>query len=359
MNFGSDNQTGASRQVLEMLTVANDGITHGYGDDEWTQQAVDALKDVFECDLDAYFVPTGTAANCLALSCMVQPWETILCHSHAHINVDESTAPEQFTGGARMLPISKGAGKITVEHLDNYFANVGTHEPHNPLARALSITQASEAGLVYFIDEVKSLCAAAKEHGLSVHMDGARFANALVTQNCSPAELTWKAGVDVLCLGATKCGALCAEAVIFFNKDLAKTFIHRRKRAGHLVSKGRLFGAQFLGWLKDNHWLELATHANSQAAKLAGQLATFEGVQLVWPVQANEVFVTMPKGLVTVLWDASAEFYDWYPDVRPADMMLGEDEMIVRLVTSFSSRDEERVEFCERIEDYFKKNQAC
>ncbi len=150
---------------------------------------------------------------------MAQPWETILCHSHAHINVDESTAPEQFTGGARMSPISQGAGKITVAHLDYYFANVGTHAPHNPLAKVLSVTQASEAGLVYCVDEVQELCTAAKQHGLYVHMDGARFTNALVTQQCSPADLTWKAGVDALCLGATKCGALCAEAVIFLIKS--------------------------------------------------------------------------------------------------------------------------------------------
>lgn len=353
MNFGSDNQTGASRQVLEMLSVANGGVQHGYGDDDWTQQAVEVLKEVFECDLDAYFVPTGTAANCLALACMVQPWETVLCHSHAHINVDESTAPEQFTGGARLLPISDGDGKITPDHLTRHFAAVGNHVPHNPVARVLSITQASEAGLVYFKDELAALCAAAREHGLYVHMDGARFANALVTQQCSPAELSWKAGVDVLCLGATKCGALCAEAVIFFNRDLAAGFEHRRKRAGHLVSKGRLFGAQFVGWLKDGHWLELAAHANSQAAKLAGRLAAFDAVRMVWPVQANEVFVAMPNGLFQHLQEAGAEFYDWYPNAAPPEFRLEDDEVIVRLVTSFMSTDDEREQFFRYIENYF------
>ena len=353
MNFGSDNQTGASSQVLEMLTLANDGATHGYGDDTWTQQAVDALKSVFECDLEAYFVATGTAANCLALSSMVNPWETILCHNHAHVFVDESTAPEQFTGGARMLGISKGDLKLAAPHLEEYFSNVGMHIPHNPLAKALSITQSSEAGLVYSVKELQELCDVAKKHDLLVHMDGARFTNALVSQQCTPAELTWKAGVDVLCLGATKCGALCAEAVIFFNKDLAKDFEHRRKRAGHLLSKGRLFGAQFIGWLKDDHWLTLARHANQQAEKLVKKLSSFDLIKLAWPVEANEVFVVMPKDLANDLWDCGAEFYDWYPNALPAGMELQEGEIFVRLVTSFMTTDAENDAFCQCIEAYF------
>lgn len=353
MNFGSDNQTGASTRVLEMLSTANDGFTHGYGEDKWTEQAVDALKEVFECDLKAYFVATGTAANCLALSCLVQPWETVLCHSQAHIFVDESTAPEQFSGGARMLGISRRDGKVNATHLDDYFSNVGMHIPHNPIARAVSITQASEAGLVYRSDELNQLCGVAKEHGLRVHMDGARFANALVAAGCSPAEMTWKAGVDVLCLGATKCGALCAEAVIFFDQDLAQTFEHRRKRAGHLLSKGRLFGAQFLGWLKDGHWLELAARANRQAAKLAEGLNAIGGIRLAWPIEGNELFVTMPTQLMNDLLQAGAEFYDWYPAALPEHMSLAEDETFVRLVTSFATRDDEVSAFCDRVGHYF------
>jgi threonine aldolase len=353
MYFGSDNQTGASAQVLDMLTQANNEYTHGYGDDRWTEQAVEALKAVFECDLEAYFVPTGTAANSLALSCMVQPWEGILCHDSAHIILDESTAPELFTGGARMRPISQGEGKISPQHLQDYFQIIGTDYPHNVKAAALSITQASESGLVYTPSEVTALSAAAKDNGLSVHMDGARFANALASLGCTPAELTWKAGVDVLCLGATKCGALCAEVVIFFNKDLAQTFTHRRKRGGHLLSKGRLFGAQMVGWLKDNHWLDLAQHANSQATALAKQITAFDQLKLVWPVHSNELFVIMPKGLVDHLQAAGAEFYDWYVDTLPPNITLGEHEMFSRLVTSFITQDVQREDFCELISDYF------
>jgi len=353
MYFGSDNQTGASSQVLNMLTEANNDYTHGYGDDRWTHQAIDALKILFECDLDAYFVATGTAANSLALSCMVQPWESILCHDSAHIILDESTAPEMFTGGARMVPISKGEGKINPVQLNQYVQKTGTDYPHNVRPAALSITQASESGLVYTPTEVAALSAAAKANGLSVHMDGARFANAVASQQCTPAELSWKAGVDVLCLGATKCGALSAEVVIFFNKDLAHTFIHRRKRAGHLLSKGRLFGAQMVGWLQDDHWLELAQHANNQAAKLAKAIASIDGLTLAWPVESNELFVIMPKGLAEYLQAAGAEFYDWYESTLPANITLGEDEMFARLVTSFVSQDSQREAFCGHIYAYF------
>ena len=352
MNFGSDNQTGASAQVLDMLTTANNEYTHGYGDDRWTQQAIDALKTLFECDLEAYFVATGTAANSLALSCMVRPWESILCHESAHIILDESTAPEMFTGGARMVPISKGEGKINAVQVDQYVQKTGTDYPHNVRPAALSITQASESGLVYTPTEVTALSTAAKANGLSVHMDGARFANAVAAQKCTPAELSWKAGVDVLCLGATKCGALSAEVVIFFNKDLAQTFIHRRKRAGHLLSKGRLFGAQMVGWLQDDHWLELAQHANTQATKLAEAIASIHGLTLAWPVESNELFVIMPKGLAEHLQAAGAEFYDWYECTLPANMTLGEDEMFARLVTSFVSQDSQRHDFCELMTDY-------
>ena len=353
MYFGSDNQTGASPQVLDMLTVANNEYTHGYGDDRWTNQAIEALKTLFECDLEAYFVATGTAANSLALSCMVQPWDAILCHDSAHIILDESTAPELFTGGARMVPISNGEGKISPQHLKDYFQTIGTDYPHNVRATALSITQASESGLVYTPTEISVLSAVAKDNGLSVHMDGARFSNAVASQQCTPAELSWKAGVDVLCLGATKCGALCAEVVIFFNKELAATFTHRRKRGGHLLSKGRVFGAQMVGWLQDDHWLDLAQHANTQATQLAKQIATFDRLQLVWPVESNELFVIMPKGLAVHLQDAGAEFYDWYVTTLPPNILIDEDEMFARLVTSFVTQDSQCEAFCELIHDYF------
>ena len=241
MQFGSDNQAGASKQVLETLERANTGFTHGYGDDQWCAKAKEALTQVFGCELEVFFVATGTAANSLALSCLVKPWETFICHHQAHVLLDESTAPEFFSGGARPVPISHRAGKLEPRHLEQFFQAVSPEVPHNPGAAALSITQANEAGLIYTAAEIKALCTLAHANKLHIHMDGARFANAVAALGCAPADITWKAGVDVLSLGATKCGALAAEAVIFFNRGLAADFIHRRKRSGHLISKGRLF----------------------------------------------------------------------------------------------------------------------
>lgn len=344
MYFGSDNQTGASNRVLEMLTTANSGYTHGYGDDQWTQQALGALRKTFQCDLDAFFVSTGTAANTLALACMLKPWETVLCHVQSHIIADESTAPEFFTG-ARLIGLGDGAGKLAIKHLTEYFRNAGLHIPHNPQARVLSITQVSETGLIYTVDEIAALTAEARRYNLHVHMDGARFSNAVAALKCKPADITWKAGIDVLCLGATKNGCLAAEAVIFFKRDLARPFVHLRKRAGHLLSKGRFFGAQFSAWLQDDHWLKLAQHANSQAMKLSEALVKIAGVRIVWPTQANEVFVIFPKNMATLLQNAGAEFYDWNQAYLPENISLGENETLVRLVTSFATEDSHISEF--------------
>jgi threonine aldolase len=331
---------------MEMIVASNLGHTHGYGDDEWTQRACAALKEVFECDLEAFFVPTGTAANTLALSCMVQPWQSILCHSQAHLLIDESTAPEFFTGGARPIGVSGRAGKLTPEHLTNFLASAGTDAPHNARPGALSVSQASELGLVYSSDELRALSSLAHEHNLLVHMDGARFGNAVAALGSAPAELTWKAGIDVLSLGATKNGCLAAEAVVFFQQDLAASFSYRRKRAGHLLSKGRFFGAQFVGWLRARHWLDLATSANAHAARLAEQLASIPGVKLAWPTEANEVFAVLPTAMAHELRTAGATFYDWYADSLPVELRLGRDEVFVRLVASFATRDGDISDFC-------------
>ncbi|WP_428242389.1 threonine aldolase family protein [Gynuella sp.] len=354
MFFGSDNQAGASSRILEALVKANDGFTPGYGEDQWTQQAVQAICELFECDAEVYFVGTGTAANCLALAGVVQPWQTILCHGGAHIYMDESTAPELFTSGSRLQPISQGQGKISADQLDQYMTGDAYHPPHNPLPGALSITQVSEAGLVYSIEELTELCTVAKRHHLPVHMDGARFANAVAALDCSPADITWRAGIDVLTLGATKCGALCAEAVIFFNKELAAGFEHRRKRTGHLLSKGRVYGVQFSAWLQDNHWLDLARHANHQASMLAEELLSYEQIESAWPVQANELFMIMPGALVSFLTESGAVFYEWYPDQIAPECHLSKDEKVVRMVTSFCTRDEHREEFCKLVKQYFE-----
>jgi len=346
MQFGSDNQTGASKQVLEMLIKANSGFTHGYGEDHWCDLATEALKEAFGCELDVFFVSTGTAANSLALSCLVQPWETILCHHHAHILLDESTAPEFFSGGARLIPITQTAGKLDKSHLERFFKNASPEIPHTPQAAALSITQTNEAGQVYTAEEVRELSMIAHDNGLYVHMDGARFANSVAALSCHPSDISWKAGVDVLTLGATKCGGLVAEAVIFFDRDLSSNFIHRRKRSGHLLSKGRLLGSQFVGWLKDDHWQDLARHANSMAQQLVKEIVSHPEISQVWPCMANELFIIMPKQLSEQLQAAGAEFYQWPVSALPENVLLTDDQVFVRLVTSFATTDEHINDFC-------------
>ena len=337
MYFGSDNQTGASKQVLATLQQANEGFSDAYGADEWTQQAIAMLQQCFNCDADIFLVSTGTAANALALSCLVQPWDSILCHGQAHIINDELTAPELFTGGARLIGLAAKQAKLPAAAVADFLAQTPLHAPHKSVARALSLTQASEAGQVYQLEEIRALTDIAHQHGLHVHMDGARFANAIAAVDCSPAAMTWQAGIDVLSLGATKNGALAAEAVIFFNKALAKDFVARRKRAGHLISKGRLLGAQMVGWLKNNHWLTLAAHANQMAAKIDQALAAHPDYQVIWPVPANELFVLMSKQNIARLRAEGAVFYEWPAAFLPAELAADKEHDVVRLVTSFQT----------------------
>ena len=347
MHFGSDNQAGASPQVLATVAQANEGYAHSYGDDEWTQRAEQMLRDVFERDLDAFFVATGTAANSLALACLTQPWQCVLCHEHAHIVNDESTAPEFFSGGARLIGISQGDGKLTPEHLQHFFSLASNDIPHSPRPSALSVTQITEDGLVYTAAELSKLCGEAHDKGLKVHMDGARFANAVAALGCAPADVTWKAGVDVLCLGATKNGALAAEVILCFDRTLAQSLMHRRKRAGHLLSKNRFVAAQFVGWFTDGHWLALARRANAAAHRLATALTAIPSIRLAWPAGGNELFVVMPGSLMKYLIENGAVFHQWPVHALPRGMVLAPDEAYVRLVTSFVTSDKDLDLFCE------------
>jgi len=337
MNFASDNQSGVSPRILQALVEAAGGSQSSYGNDSWSQRAETLLKDTFDTDLRVFFVATGTAANCLALSALARPWDAVLCHAQAHILTDESSAPEFFTGGARLLPVDTGTGKLLADDLDRALARLPSARPHTITPAAVSITQATENGLVYTPQELTALAARAHASGLHVHMDGARFANAVARLGCHPADLSARAGVDVLSLGASKSGALCAEAVVFFNTALAEDFDVRRKRAGQLVSKGRLFGAQYCGWLQDGHWLELAGHANDCATQVAAVLTAHPSVRQAWPVEANELIVVMPRALHAHLEAAGVACYDWYPDSLPAGMAMGAHEMPVRFVTSWST----------------------
>lgn len=343
MNFGSDNQSGASEQVLNAVIAANAGASASYGTDEWTKKAERLLADLFETELKAYFVTSGTAANCLALSSLVQPWDQIVCHSHAHIINDELSAPEMYTGGARLTGLGNDQAKLTSSELASFMAAFEGHEPHTAQPKALSLTQLTESGCAYTLDELKGLAAIAKQYDMHVHMDGARFTNALISLGCSPAEMTWKSGVDVLCLGASKNGALAAEAVIFFNTALAKDFEYRRKRAGHLISKGRFLGAQFCGWLQGDHWLSLARQSNAQAAILSAGIQASDTAELAWPSDGNEVFAWMDKQVISRLKDAGAVFAEWPERFLPNH--AASDASLVRLVVSFNTSDDEIARF--------------
>lgn len=352
MFFGSDNQSCASQVVLDAIINANQGFTHGYGDDQYTQEAIAQLEAVFECPLSVFFVATGTAANCLSLAALVKPWQTILCHQHAHVFMDESTAPEWFTSGARMVGIAQTHNKLSSQVLEQYLVKAGDDLPHNPQVGAVTITQANELGQVYTVEEIQSISQVCKSHNIKLHMDGARFANAVAALNCSPADITWKAGIDILSLGATKSGALCAEAIVVFNPDVKDALMHLRKRSGHLISKGRLFGAQFSAWLKDQHWLTLALHANAQASQLANQLKSCADIDVIFPVQANEIFMLLPTALAQYLRENDAEFYDWYPQTLPENIQHTENQSYVRLVTSFLTSDEHIENFIAAIQAY-------
>ncbi len=337
MHFGSDNQAGVSPQILEALVQSASGTQAAYGNDSWSAQAEQALSAAFGTEVKAFFVTTGTAANCLSLSTIAQPWNAVVCHEMAHIAVDENSAPEFFTNGARLLPLHTANGKISAADLSAFLQTYPASPPHNMLPSAVSISQISENGLVYQAQEIAELAQVAHSKGMRLHMDGARLANAIAALQCHPGDITWRAGVDVLSLGASKNGALMAEAVVFFDHALAENFRLRIKRSGQLVSKSRLIGAQFCAWLHDGHWLSLASHANAIAQQLATALTATGRATLAWPAQANEVFAVLPRSLYAHLQAQQVACYDWYPTSVPDGLVLQPDDVVVRFVAAWSS----------------------
>ena len=326
-SFASDNVAPAAPEVMAALARVNDGSVHSYGDDPETRRLTELAQATFETPLAIYPVATGTAANALALAVLVPPYGGVYCHEAAHVNTDECGAPEFYTGGAKLLPLAGPDCKLRAGQLDAPVAHAREMGVHHVSPAAISISQATEWGTVYKPAELRALTAAAHRHGLRVHMDGARFANAVAHLGCTPAEASWQCGVDVLSLGATKNGALAAEAVIFFEPGLARDFELRRKRAGHLWSKSRYLSAQLCACLEQELWLRHGRHANALAARLAQGLRE-RGLQLAHPVEANEVFVAMPVELRASLRSQGFEFYDW-----PAPRI--DERPIVRLVTAY------------------------
>lgn len=341
MNFASDNVVGAAPEILEALIRANDGAEGNYGVDTYTKRAEAMLAEVFERDVAVFLVTSGTAANALALGALTPSWGAVFCHEECHAIDDECGAPELFTAGAKLVGIPGVGGKITPDALERTIARFPRGVVKSCQPAALTLSQMTEAGTLYTVDEIKSLTATARGHGLGVHMDGARIANALVTLGVSPAETTWKAGVDVLSFGATKNGALACEAVIFFDRARADNFAYQRKRGGHTLSKGRLLGAQMCAYLDDDRWLRLARHANAMAARLAEGLAEVPEARLAWPRGGNEVFAILPADADAALKDAGWHYYRWASLSLPPTERIGADEVFVRLVTSFATRSED------------------
>jgi threonine aldolase len=336
MNFASDNIVGASAPVLQAIVQANAGAMAAYGNDEISKRVRTRFSELFDREVSVFFATTGTAANALALSSAVPPYGLCVCHREAHIIDDECGAPEFFMHGAKLAGLPGVGAKLKAEDVASYLKSLPKAVKQMP-PKALSISQVSECGLVYGLDELAALGQACREHGLSFHMDGARFANALVALGCTPAEMTWKSGVDILTFGATKNGCLAAEAILVFEPRLAEALAYRRKRGGHLLSKGRLIAAQLEGYFAEDHWLANAGHANVMAARLAVGLTALPGVRLAWPVEANEVFPIIRRALDAKLKAAGAVYHPWSELSLPEGETVRPDEILIRLVASFAT----------------------
>jgi len=326
MNFASDNLAGALPEVMDAVVAAGKGAQAAYGGDEWSKRMDKLLSEVFEREVAVFLVGTGSAANALALSMLAPPIGRIFVHPSAHAQTDECNAPEFFTGGAKLHPVPGEHGKIKAEDLDAAIKSIGK-DPHWAPPSAISVTQVNEAGTVYTVDELGALGEVAKRHKLGYHLDGARFANALAAKNASPAEMSWKAGVDILSFGGTKNGCLALEAVVLFDKARAEEMGFRRMRGGHLFSKMRFFSAQMEAYLKDDLWLRTARHSNGMAKRLVEGLAKTPGIEILSPVDANEIFLTLPVKMADGLEGEGVRFYRWTEGPRP----------LIRLVASFET----------------------
>ena len=343
INFASDNTAGAAPEVIEALAEAAAISSMPYGDDDFTKQLQVLASDIFEREVAIHPVATGTAANALSLSTVSPPYGVVFCHEGSHIEEDECCAPEFFMGGGKLSLLSGEGAKIVAADLRARLEIDSPAPPvHHAQAAAVSITQATEVGAIYTIDETALISDVCREHGLAFHMDGARLANAIAALEVTPAAATWKAGVDVLSLGATKNGALSAEAVVFFDLEKVKDFEFRRKRGGHLLSKMKFLSAQLIACLEKARWLELAANSNARAADLAAGLRGINGVSLWFPVETNMIFLTMPETMADMLAAADCLFYTWGRQGGAVS---------ARLVTSFDTTFEEVARFLDVARD--------
>jgi threonine aldolase len=312
--FASDNTAAICPPAWAALAEANADAEVSYGEDKWSRRVSDRVREIFETDCEVFLVFNGTAANSLALAQLCRSYHAVICHQYAHSQTDECGAPEFFAGGAKLLPIPGLNGKLELDKIKAALLRHG--DVHSSKPRVISVTQSTELGTVYQRDEIEAITEFARERSLFVHMDGARFANAVAALDCAPKTITWQAGVDVLCLGGTKNGTAAGELVVFFKKELAEEFDYRVKQAGQLASKTRFLAAPWLGLLTDNVWIDNARHANRCAKILAQRLATLPGLEPVFPCEASAVFLRMPGELVRQLQERGWRFYKFIePDV--------------------------------------------
>ena len=307
-HFASDNNAGICPEAMAALARANEtGHELSYGDDRWTQDVCDRMRALFETDCEVFFVFNGTAANSLALASLCQSYHSVICHAVSHVETDECGAPEFFSNGSKLLPAEGANGKLTpnaVEHLATKRSDM-----HFPKPKAVSVSQSTEVGTVYTVEELRAIGTSAKRRGLKVHMDGARFANAVAQLGCHPSEITWRAGIDVLCFGGTKNGLPVGEAIIFFKKELAEDFAWRVKQAGQLASKMRFVAAPWLGLLDGDIWLKNARHANAMAQRLYEKIRGQKGIRIMFPVEANAVFAEIPPKAQAAMRAKGWRFY--------------------------------------------------
>ncbi|MBB5274991.1 threonine aldolase [Rhizobium rosettiformans] len=346
MHFASDNWAGTHPRIADNLTRHAQGFAPAYGTSELDKAVEDRFSAIFEREVAVFFVATGTAANSLALASVAKAGGVSFCHADAHVNADEGGAPEFLTGATRLFGVEGAEGKIDPKALDKAIARFEPASPHHGRAMAVTVTQATEVGTVYSLDELDRLAAIAKSRDLPLHMDGARFANALVALDATPAEMTWKRGVDILSFGGTKNGCWCAEAIVFFNPEMAADLPFIRKRSAQLFSKSRFISAQLEAYLEDDLWLDLARHANSMADRLREGLASKNTARLAWETTANEVFAVIEKSSADRAREKGAKFYDWQPPHGWLPLP-NENETLVRLVTSFATSEDEVDQFIE------------
>jgi threonine aldolase len=327
MNFASDNTTGVHPRIMAAMAAAAGGRAMPYGADDISRRVERLFAEVFERDCAVFLVATGAAANSLALAAMSPPWGAIYCHPGGHVNADECGAPEFYTGGAKLVAIPGAHGKVAAADIDRAWRHSGVGSVHVTQPAAVSLTQLTEAGTIYTPAELGAIGEVCRGRGLGFHVDGARFANAVAGSGRSPADLTWRAGVEALSFGATKNGAMAAEAVVFFDMARAATMGWRRKRAGQLWSKHRFLAAQMEAYLSGGLWLDCARHSNAMAARLAAGLAALPQAAFVHPVEGNEIFVRLPPPVLDGLQADGFAFYRW----------PGEDTWLVRLVAGYDT----------------------